>query len=65
MQEELFQEILLRDLLCDSDHARRRFKSRKQVKKKLNMSFHFSERKKDLWNKWESKLWEKTLNQTN
>lgn len=51
MQEETFEEILLGDLLCGSDHARRRFKSRKQVKNTQNMSFHFSERKKDVWNK--------------
>lgn len=33
MQEEPFKEILLGDLLCENDHAKRRFKSRKQVKK--------------------------------
>lgn len=65
MQEEPLEEIFLGDLLCDNDHARRRLKSRKQVKNTQNMSFHFSERKKDVWNKWENKPWEKTPNQTN
>lgn len=63
MQEELFQEVLLGDMICSSDHAKRRFTSRKQVKQTQTVTFQCPEKKKTLQNKWERKLWKKTPNQ--
>lgn len=59
MQEEPFQEVLLGDMICSSDHAKRRFTSRKQVKQIQTVTFQCPEKKKTLQNKWERKLWEK------